>query len=44
MRPTLSNGQKNNWEYFLDIGMNRFNGFQDRAFEDDNMLYAQARY
>ncbi|WPD23349.1 MAG: TonB-dependent receptor [Candidatus Electrothrix scaldis] len=41
---TVLNGQKNNWEYFLDIGMNRFNGFQDRAFEDDNMLYAQVRY
>jgi iron complex outermembrane receptor protein len=41
---TVLNGQKNNWEYFLDVGMNRFNGFQDRAFEDDNMLYAQVRY
>lgn len=38
------NGQNEDWEYFLDVGITRFNGYQDRAFEDDNALYTRIRY
>ena len=38
------NGSKEKWEYFLDASMVRFNGFQDRAFEDDNTLYTRIGY
>jgi iron complex outermembrane recepter protein len=38
------NGQSKGWEYFLDVGITRFNGYQDGAFEDDNTLYTRISY
>jgi len=38
------NGQHKRWEYFLDAGITRFNGYQDRVFEDDDTLYARIKY
>lgn len=38
------NGQKENWQYFLDVGISRFEGYQRRVYEDDTNLYTRVSY
>ncbi len=38
------NGMYGRASYFLDVGMDRFEGEQDRVFDDSNNLYAKLAY
>ena len=38
------NGKSNKWRYFLDVGMSRFDAYQDRVYENDNNVFAKLEY